>query len=347
MKLDLYSALGATLMRFGNDLTTWTEWEPYATSRQWTLAPGEGVRAVHVQYGDDAEEILSLYTDVIYVDTTVPARPDKPRGVRATDGRARFTCTAPLDNPGGARIGGYEYELEAMSDNSVTKGTTRNMNAATHVAGRDSVGHRFRARAFDNAGNRGQWSEWSDPVDAGAAVEIVASPANTTSLAGQFYVSDNDNYDNLWTYPANYYGEEFPDWFHSISYASAKENEDAPLLVTTITGLDTSKTYDVYVRVLGMRIPNYYGGKMRMGVLGGLSPDALQECSNYTCKPAVMAGSPAPDGTPYYSTFEKKIGTVSGVTLLKVYVDDGKPIQRSHYLGVTLRQVTPAKGKRR
>lgn len=83
---------------------------------------------------------------------------------------------------------------------------------------------------------------------------------------------------------------------------------------------------------------------MRMGVVAGLAPDALQECGNHTGEPAETTGPLAPDGTPYCWTSAKKIGSVSGVSTLSLYADDGKRIGREHYPGVTLRRIDTGTG---
>ncbi|GEM_PF-3539115 len=62
-------------MRFGNDGTVWSPWEPYATTKAWSLAMGDdGARTVYVQYRD-AEGNVSEgdITDVILLDQTPPS----------------------------------------------------------------------------------------------------------------------------------------------------------------------------------------------------------------------------------------------------------------------------------
>src|SRR5690606_32602654 len=48
---------GVKEMRFSNNNSTWTSWESFATSRQYTLSSGEGTKTVWVQYRDYAGNI--------------------------------------------------------------------------------------------------------------------------------------------------------------------------------------------------------------------------------------------------------------------------------------------------
>ena len=60
-------------MRFSTNCSTWTSWEPYATSKAWTLTAGDGEKTVCVQYKDNTENVSSCYCDTIVLDTTGPS----------------------------------------------------------------------------------------------------------------------------------------------------------------------------------------------------------------------------------------------------------------------------------
>jgi hypothetical protein len=62
---------GSMRMRFSNDGTTWSSWEPYAGSKAWTLLSGEGLRTVYGEF-DDGNGSVSLKQASITVDTTAP-----------------------------------------------------------------------------------------------------------------------------------------------------------------------------------------------------------------------------------------------------------------------------------
>jgi len=68
---DATSGVGS--MRFSNDLgTSWTAWEPYATTKSFTLLSGEGTHYADVQYRDRVGWVRQ-YRDAISLDTTPPA----------------------------------------------------------------------------------------------------------------------------------------------------------------------------------------------------------------------------------------------------------------------------------
>jgi Tol biopolymer transport system component/PKD repeat protein len=62
---------GVTQMRFSNDGTTWSDWESYSTSKSWTLASGEGVKTVYVQF-ENVIELTSQHSDTITFNVLEP-----------------------------------------------------------------------------------------------------------------------------------------------------------------------------------------------------------------------------------------------------------------------------------
>lgn len=60
---------GVSQMRFSNDGTNWSSWEPYNTSKNWTLSNASDLMTVYVQFMDIAGNISASYNDTIYMDT--------------------------------------------------------------------------------------------------------------------------------------------------------------------------------------------------------------------------------------------------------------------------------------
>ncbi len=58
-------ASGLEHMRFSNEGTDWSEWEPYATSKLWRLSSGYGERAVYAQFRDGAGNVSDIASDTI------------------------------------------------------------------------------------------------------------------------------------------------------------------------------------------------------------------------------------------------------------------------------------------
>ena len=70
---DLAPDSGVAAMRFSNDAgATWSGWEPYATSKSWTLSGGDGTKTVHVQYRDAIGNVSVPARDSITLDTLKP-----------------------------------------------------------------------------------------------------------------------------------------------------------------------------------------------------------------------------------------------------------------------------------
>jgi len=65
-------ASGVTDMKFSNNGITWSGWEPYNTSKSWTLASGTGTKTVYVKYRDAAGNSSASLSDEIDVETTPP-----------------------------------------------------------------------------------------------------------------------------------------------------------------------------------------------------------------------------------------------------------------------------------
>ena len=82
---------GVSKMRFSNDAVIWSIEEDSATSKSWTLAPGDGTKIVYVQYKDNADNWsgLTAITDTIILDTTAPS------GTISIDG-AEYTSTTSV-----------------------------------------------------------------------------------------------------------------------------------------------------------------------------------------------------------------------------------------------------------
>jgi hypothetical protein len=70
---DPSPASGVAEMGFSNDGTTWSAWEPFATSKPWTLAGGNGEKTVHVRFKDAAGNESAAAQDTIVLDTAAPS----------------------------------------------------------------------------------------------------------------------------------------------------------------------------------------------------------------------------------------------------------------------------------
>ena len=66
------SATSASQCRFSNDGSTWSDWEPYATIKAWTLPGEDGPKDVYYQCADAIGNNAQPATASIYLDTQPP-----------------------------------------------------------------------------------------------------------------------------------------------------------------------------------------------------------------------------------------------------------------------------------
>jgi len=90
---------GISQMRFSNDGNVYSSWEPYATSKSWSLQTGDGVKTVYVQFKDQADLTVTAYQNIT-LDVTLPvANADQNQNVRVGQIVA-FNGSSSTDNVG-------------------------------------------------------------------------------------------------------------------------------------------------------------------------------------------------------------------------------------------------------
>jgi parallel beta-helix repeat protein len=112
---------GVSQMRFSNDNISWSDWEPYTTSKSWTLLAGDGTKTVYVQFMDNAGLISQPFTDTIILDVTQPvAEAGEDQTVNVNED-VNFDAGASTDNIG---IASYVWDFG--------DGTAETGKTATH-----------------------------------------------------------------------------------------------------------------------------------------------------------------------------------------------------------------------
>ncbi len=173
LTLSAYDNSGTVAeMQFSNNNSTWSDWEAYGTSKEWTLSIGSTARSVFVRYRDGAGNVSNPPSkDTIIYDGTPPVTilSGKPASLyNSASGTISFvseagstfacrmdsadfsTCTSP-------------YSFTALADSS----------------------HTFQVRATDPAGNSEatpasySWTIDTTPPE----TSITAQPANPATLA--------------------------------------------------------------------------------------------------------------------------------------------------------------------
>lgn len=65
VSLYVYGQGWATEMRFSNDGTNWSAWEPYSANKTWTLSEGEGTQTVYAEIKNGEGTVLPYTNDEI------------------------------------------------------------------------------------------------------------------------------------------------------------------------------------------------------------------------------------------------------------------------------------------
>jgi hypothetical protein len=152
---------GIAEMRLSNNGRTWRAWEPYATSRPWTLTSGDGKKTVYAQFRDRVGLASPVASASVIVDTVAPAirrvspparsrvRDPKPT-IQATvsDTRANLSKEQIALEIDGRRVRRLSYDTASKV---LTYRPVRAMSVGRHV---------LQLAASDRAGNvaRRQWS---------------------------------------------------------------------------------------------------------------------------------------------------------------------------------------------
>ncbi len=94
-------ASGPQQMRFSNDGTTWSAFQPYATTAPWTLEPGrDGSRSVFAQIRDGSGNLSPVVSDAITLDSRGPrvikVKPRRDRDGVRPDARIKVITTEAL-----------------------------------------------------------------------------------------------------------------------------------------------------------------------------------------------------------------------------------------------------------
>ena len=83
---------GVAQMRFSNDYVTWSDWEPYQTSKTWNLLEGDGLKTVSIQFSDNAG-LTSIYNYTLMLETP------QPPAITPIPTSTQIPSTAPEPNP--------------------------------------------------------------------------------------------------------------------------------------------------------------------------------------------------------------------------------------------------------
>lgn len=138
------SGSGVTQMRFSNNNSTWSAWEPYAASKAWTLAAGDGAKTVYVQFGNAAGTALANASDGITLDATAPTGTISINSGAAQTNTVAVTLTLSATGATQMRFSNNNATWSAWEAYAVSKAwtlTTGDGAKTVYVQFRDSAGN--------------------------------------------------------------------------------------------------------------------------------------------------------------------------------------------------------------
>ncbi|MEW6618114.1 MAG: PKD domain-containing protein [bacterium] len=184
--LTLSTTPKADWMCFANEDSDWSEWEPFETSKSWTLSSGEGNKIVYAWFWWDEPIDSMTDDDTITLDTTPPeVSINYPKGwVKSID---LYIDLEYSDKTSGVAEGDVEVAINDLIDYKDCKNTIYDF----WYSGSHGNKYAFRFKAKDYAGN---WSGYAEPgywcgIDTVAPEITDYNPKDGAILTGQVTVS--------------------------------------------------------------------------------------------------------------------------------------------------------------
>ena len=171
-------------MRFSNDDTSWSDWASFTTNTSWSLAAGDGLKTVFVQFKDGADNMSVSFTDTITLDTSAPEM----------DVQGNSTTIANGDvTPSAADHTDYGSELVAGGSVMRTYTITNSGNAALNLTGTPMV-----VVGGAQSAEFTVTSQPKTPVAVGGAetFQLVFAPTGIGLRQATLIIENNDNNEN-------------------------------------------------------------------------------------------------------------------------------------------------------
>ena len=117
-------------MRFRNGNDAWSDWEPYAATKSWTLAGGDGLKTVEGQFQDASNDILDV-TDTITLDTTAPTTTATPSVTGWTNGPVTVTLAA--DDGSGSGVAATYWKIDGGATQTYSAGNKPQLTSSAQT----------------------------------------------------------------------------------------------------------------------------------------------------------------------------------------------------------------------
>ncbi|MBO1510692.1 family 43 glycosylhydrolase [Metabacillus bambusae] len=156
---------GVNQARFSSDSENWTEWDNYASSKDFVLPTGDGEKTIFVQFKDNAENISPTYQKQISLDTNGPVIEFSGNEETYTvDSKVAISCRA-VDELSGI----------ANAECPTIEGPAYNFTLGEN---------KISATATDNAGNKGEVeATFTVTVDFNSLSHLTEEFVNQESIA--------------------------------------------------------------------------------------------------------------------------------------------------------------------
>ncbi|WP_236021939.1 chitobiase/beta-hexosaminidase C-terminal domain-containing protein [Geomesophilobacter sediminis] len=262
---------GIATMQFSNDGVNFTAEENYATTKQWTLTPGDGLKTVYVKFRDGTAGGGTLYAPItasITVDTVAPATSASPvPGIYASS-PGTVTLTA---NEKGATIH-YTTDGSIPTINSPVYTAPIPVNATTTI----------QYFAVDLAGNvetvkSGTWTLSNQNLVASITINGGTALTNSTAVTLALAASDPSGA----TIATMQFSNDGANFTAEEPYATTKN--------WTLPAGDGPKT--VYVRFRNNALP---AGKLFSPLSATITLDTIAPVVSSTPAPGTYAAAPVP-----------------------------------------------------
>jgi hypothetical protein len=198
---------GVTEMMLSNDGLPWTGLEPAATSKQWTLTSGDGIKTVYARFKDTAGNWSVAFGDTIVLDTTAPATTASLSG-GLYNGGLSVTLTCADGSGSGCNKIYYTVDGSTPSTSSpvYTAPITISLNTTLNFFARDLAGNqepvKTQVYTIDNEPPTGSVvvNSGADTTNSVSVVLTLSCVDSVSGCAEMQFSSDNTN----WTTPEAY-----------------------------------------------------------------------------------------------------------------------------------------------
>ncbi len=172
---------GVAYMRFSNDGLQWSNWEPFSSSKMWTLVAGDGMKTVRVQYRDGAGNASAMSSFSILLDTRAPSALARLADltIPSQPGNNGVPVRSSWSGSDGSGAGLSAYWVERSVNGAAWRRVSLSTGLSTSAVqslGPGSNTYQYRVRAVDKAGN---WSGWS----LGKTFSVIAAQETSPSIS--------------------------------------------------------------------------------------------------------------------------------------------------------------------